>query len=171
VGLPQPVEMGMTDRSGYSTLQIGLHWGIAALILFNYLYSDGMEDSLDGMMEAGGSPVAMAGWHVWVGVAVLALVLVRLGVRTLSGVPEPLGDRGSLMVRAAGIGHLLLYVLMVAVPVGGTLAWFWGVEDAGDLHIYAANALMILAGVHAAASLVHHFLLKDRTLVRMLGRA
>ena len=103
--------------------------------------------------------------------AVLALVLIRIVVRLASGVPEPLGERGSPMVRAAGIGHLLLYVLMVAVPVGGALAWFAGVEDAGDLHIYGANALMILAGIHAAAALVHHFILKDRTLVRMLGRA
>lgn len=161
----------MTERHGYSTLQIGLHWGIAGLILFNYVFSDGMEDALDGMIEAGGSPLATAGWHVWVGVAVLALVAIRLVARMIAGVPEPLAAPGSLMVRMAGIGHLLLYVLMVAVPVGGALAWFVGVEDAGDLHIYGANALMILAGVHAAASLVHHFILKDRTLVRMLGRA
>lgn len=161
----------MSEKNGYSTLQIGLHWGIAALILLNYILSDGMEEALDGMVEAGGSPVSVAGWHVWVGVAVLVLVVLRLLVRASSGAPAPLADPASLLVRAAGVGHALLYVLIVAVPVGGILAWFAGIAEAGDLHIYAANALMILAGVHAAAALVHHFLLKDETLVRILRRA
>jgi cytochrome b561 len=161
----------MTARNGYSTLQIGLHWGVAALILFNYLYSDGMEQSLDGMVEAGGSPVANAGWHVWVGVALLVLVVLRLIVRFISGAPEADGDQSSLMTRAAGFSHFLLYALMLAVPVGGALAWFVGVDAAGELHVLAANALMILAGLHAAAALAHHFVLKDNTLVRMLRRA
>lgn len=161
----------MTDRNGYSILQIALHWGVAALILFNYFVSDGMEDALDGMVEAGGSPVANAGWHVWVGVAVLVLVVLRLIVRRISGAPEAVGNPVSLLTRAAGLGHFLLYALMLAVPVGGALAWFAGVGAAGDLHILAANALMILAGLHAAAALAHHFVFKDNTLVRMLRRA
>ena len=161
----------MTDRNGYSTLQIALHWGVAALILFNYFASDGMEDALDRMVEAGGSPIANAGWHVWVGLAVLVLVVLRLIVRLISGAPEAVGDPASLLSRAAGLGHFVLYALMLAVPVGGALAWFAGVGAAGDLHILAANALMILSGLHAAAALVHHFVFKDNTLVRMLRRA
>ena len=161
----------MTARNGYSTMQIGLHWGIAALVLFNYVVSDGMGDALDGMVKAGGSPVANAGRHVWAGVAVLALVVVRLATRLIGGAPETVGDPASLMTRAAGLSHFLLYALMLAVPVGGALTWFAGVDAAGELHVLAANALMILAGLHAAAALMHHFVLKDDTLMRMLRRA
>ena len=46
----------MSTSTGYSRLQIALHWAIAALIVANYLISEGMEDAFDGMME--GSPVA-----------------------------------------------------------------------------------------------------------------
>jgi cytochrome b561 len=31
-----------------------------------------------------------------------------------------------------------------------------------------ANALVIFAGLHAGAALVHHWVFRDRTLVRML---
>ena len=37
-----------------------------------------------------------------------------------------------------------------------------------DVHEVLANALAILACLHAAAALVHHWVFRDRTLVRML---
>jgi cytochrome b561 len=37
-----------------------------------------------------------------------------------------------------------------------------------DWHALAANALLIVAGVHAAAALFHHYILRDETLRRML---
>ena len=38
----------------------------------------------------------------------------------------------------------------------------------GDWHALAANAILIVAGVHGAAALFHHFVLRDATLRRML---
>ena len=35
-------------------------------------------------------------------------------------------------------------------------------------HALAANAILIVAGLHAAAALFHHFILRDATLRRML---
>ena len=40
----------------------------------------------------------------------------------------------------------------------------------GDRHALFANAVLIVAGVHAAAALFHHYILRDATLVRMLPR-
>ena len=37
-----------------------------------------------------------------------------------------------------------------------------------EVHELLANALLILAGIHAAAALIHHYVFGDRTLVRML---
>ncbi len=39
------------------------------------------------------------------------------------------------------------------------------------VHEFLADALLILAGIHAAAALLHHWLWRDRTLVRMLPGA
>jgi cytochrome b561 len=39
------------------------------------------------------------------------------------------------------------------------------------VHYYLANTLIVLAGVHACAALMHHWLWRDRTLVRMLPGA
>jgi cytochrome b561 len=37
-----------------------------------------------------------------------------------------------------------------------------------EIHEVMANALIILATLHAVAALLHHWVLRDRTLVRML---
>jgi cytochrome b561 len=37
-----------------------------------------------------------------------------------------------------------------------------------EVHEILANALVMLAGLHAAAALIHHWVLRDRTLTRML---
>jgi cytochrome b561 len=39
------------------------------------------------------------------------------------------------------------------------------------VHEYLANTLVALAGLHAAAALTHHYVWRDRTLVRMLPGA
>ena len=45
-------------------------------------------------------------------------------------------------------------------------------EDvAGAVHFYLAWGLVILAGLHGLAALKHHFIDRDTTLLRMLGRA
>jgi cytochrome b561 len=41
-------------------------------------------------------------------------------------------------------------------------------ETVEDLHGWFANTLLIVAGLHAAAALVHHFALRDNVLRRML---
>jgi cytochrome b561 len=39
------------------------------------------------------------------------------------------------------------------------------------VHEYCADTLLIFAGVHAVAALVHHYIFRDRTLRRMLPGA
>ena len=42
------------------------------------------------------------------------------------------------------------------------------VHQIGDWHALAADAVVIVAGLHSAAALFHHFVLRDATLRRML---
>ena len=158
----------MAERQGYSGLQIALHWAVGILIVFNYFVSDGMGDALDHMLEGEGGPVdsIVPTLHVWVGVTVLVLVLLRLVTRLVQGAPAPMGHGWA--DRLASLGHGLLYLLMLAVPVLGAITWFGKTDATGDFHALAANVLVILALGHSLVALVHQFILKDGLLLRML---
>jgi cytochrome b561 len=42
------------------------------------------------------------------------------------------------------------------------------IHQIGNWHALVANAVLIVAGLHSAAALFHHFILRDATLRRML---
>jgi len=86
--------------------------------------------------------------------------------------------------------HLLLYVMLVT-EAGLGFAFRWGagrpmaffglgipplIGELGkalrhslrDIHEWNGWAIIVLAGLHAAAALYHHYVLKDRVLARML---
>lgn len=157
----------MVVRRGYNVAQIALHWIVAALVVFNYVYSDGMgkalRDRLRGTQSTNLSLEPTI--HVWVGVAVLALVVLRLVLRRARGVPAAPGS--GLPQRAAVWGHRVLYALLVAVPALGALTWFAGWRQLGDAHEFLASALLWVAGGHALIALFHHYVLKDGLLTRM----
>jgi cytochrome b561 len=152
-------------QTGYTRAQIAIHWAVAILIVVNYFLGEGMERQLDAKLDG---QAYMTPWHVWTGVAVLALVLLRLILRFAQGAPAAGGVPGTLIQRAASWGHVLLYVLMVAVPLGGSVVWFGGVDALGEGHALAGNVLMIVAGGHAIMGLYHQYVVKDGLLLRMM---
>ncbi|WP_160147758.1 cytochrome b [Tabrizicola flagellatus] len=153
----------MKTTTGYSGIQIVLHWLVAVLLAIAWFTGEGANAALERVEEGG-----TAGFvpHVALGLAILALAVLRVLVRLGRGAPEPAGEVGSLQVRAAGWVHLALYVLMIAVPLGGISAWFLGLET-GEIHGLFANLLMALALGHAALAIYHQVVLKDGTLTRM----
>jgi cytochrome b561 len=93
------------------------------------------------------------------------------------------------MAFAARISHWLLYALLVAVPLSaivgswleGNSLMLYGGEVAPllaesrrlghqilNIHERMGTILISLAGLHALAAIVHHFLLRDRVLRQML---
>lgn len=158
----------MKVTGGYSGAQIALHWLIAAGVLVNYVASEGMGRALRQHLAGQEISIDIAGLHVWTGMAVLALVVLRIALRLLRGVPgaEPGG-----IGKAAAVVHGLLYLLMLAVPAAGAAAWFGGADALGDPHALLANLLILLAGLHALVALFHHYVLKDGVLRRMLRPA
>jgi cytochrome b561 len=155
-------------KRGYGAAQIALHWLVAILVTFNYFYSDGMGRALAAKAKGVAIPPLSIEplVHVWVGLSVLALVVLRLMLRTLFGVP-PMPGTGRLYT-AATWGHRLLYLLLVAVPALGLVAWLGGLRAVGSVHQVVANLLVIAAGVHAFMALWHQYVIKDGLLVRML---
>ncbi|WP_157937732.1 cytochrome b [Oceaniglobus roseus] len=157
----------MAERTTYTHGQIALHWLIALLVLGNYIFSDGMGRALH-QHDKGETVTGLLPWaHVYVGIAILVLVLVRFALRKTRGVPPESAQAPELLRKGGRIGHWLLYLLMLAVPALGISAWYLGIHEAGDIHALAANALMILAGIHAVAALYHHYVVKDALLQRM----
>ena len=154
----------MKTTTGYSGIQIALHWLIAILILAAWFTGEGGEEAMEAVEEGG-----TAGFvpHVAIGLTILALVLVRVLVRLGRGAPAAPGVPGSLSVMAADWGHRLIYLLMIAVPLGGISTFFLGL-DVGDVHALAANVLMVVVLGHALMALYHQYVLKDGLLRRMM---
>lgn len=127
--------------------------------------------------------------HKSMGVSVFFLVWLRLGWRLSQPVPENFAGYG--MAKLAGIGHALLYLLMICVPLSALLmaqfagratSWFglleipvwFGVNEelAGqikDVHAdVLAPALFVLIILHILGALWHHVIDRDDVLKRML---
>jgi cytochrome b561 len=154
---------------GFSRIQIALHWAVAALILFNLLMDNGLGQLLRQTSQGGTPATSTIAWaHIIVGTLVLGLVCWRLILRLTRGVPAA-PDGESRMLKLAGeAGHIALYVLMIALPVTGLLAWYGGFSTLGDLHGGVLKVLLwvVIAG-HVVAAFYHHFILKDGLLNRM----
>lgn len=158
----------MTEKTAYSRAQIALHWAIAVLIGVNYVVSEGMEDVFDANMDGISTTTLTSTVHVWVGVSVLALVVLRLILRFAQGVPAALESGKPMMDMAAKGTHAALYVLMLLAPALGAIAWFGGVDATAEIHALAVNVMMLIVLVHAAAAIFHQVILRDGLLLRMV---
>jgi cytochrome b561 len=162
------IKMQNQERS-YNTAQILLHWAIAALIIFNYFVSEGMGRAFRQHLDDSNMGYNLvASLHVYVGLAIIALVVIRIIVRFMSKKTKTVST--SLFDRVSRIVHELLYLLMFLVPVFGVIAWYLGIHIMGDVHEIAMNIMMTLVLLHAAAALFHQYILKDGTLMKMLGQ-
>lgn len=161
----------MTRPAGYSLLQIVLHWTIAALIAVQFLFHDAMEDAFDDLIDGDrvrGDELTGAWIHAGVGATILILAIVRLTVRVRRGAPPQHHDKPAFLRWIASATHVALYGFIFAMPLVGAIAWFGLIEDAGDIHAFAASLLLPLIGLHAAGALAEHFVFRNDTLKRML---
>ena len=130
--------------------------------------------------------------HRSVGILLLFLLVLRFGWRLANDKPSD-DELSPLERRIANVVHWGFYPLLFALMVSGYListadgrpisvfglfqvpALITGIPDqedlAGAVHKYLAWGLVIFSGLHALAALKHHFLDRDATLSRMLGRA
>ena len=170
----------------YGGIAKALHWMIAALVIVAWVLGTVGDELPRGAARATGQFV-----HMSAGLAILALLVVRL-IWRLSDPPPPLEITpfGRWADRAGRYAHWLLYGLLAAVIGAGIIGQFadgnalpvFGIFEIGspwakdhqfaevveEIHEVLANALVIVAALHTAAALAHHWLLRDRTLARML---
>ncbi|WP_428686759.1 cytochrome b [Roseibium sp.] len=162
--------MSKFQPAAYSPFHILLHWIIAALILFQLIFGESIEGLKDALRDGSTPDTAtafMGNAHIWVGIAILALTVIRLLVRTVSGVPAPLPSSKPQELAAKG-AHILLYLLMIGAPVTGLLAWYGGIHTAEEVHEVAKPLFIILIALHVLGALYHQLALKDGSLTRMV---
>lgn len=177
------------SNEGYGAVTQTMHWVTVALVILAWLLGE-FEDAF----PKGPAREASLFVHISTGFAVVGILVLRLFWR-LTDPPPPMERSttlGAWLHLAARLVHFVLYALLMAVPIIGIVLQFasgdalpifgltniaspWVADLAfehrmEEIHEVTANALVILAGFHAAAALVHHWVLRDRTLVRMLPR-
>ncbi|MDO3720445.1 cytochrome b [Marinobacter sp. chi1] len=130
--------------------------------------------------------------HRSVGILLFGLMIFRVLWRVVNRGPGPLPGQAKWEVRLAHGVHGVLYLLLFIAFVSGYLIttadgssihvfdWFTvpsvtgqvkGLEEvAGDIHYWTTWAIVVLAGLHAAAAFKHHLIDRDDTLRRMVGR-
>jgi cytochrome b561 len=174
----------LPTRDRYDAVTIAFHWLTALLVLA--LFATG---ALREYAPRAWHLFWLEGIHVSLGIGLAAVLIGRLGWRLIAGRRlASIGTRLTSML--ARLVHALLYVLLaMQVALGFSLRWLQG-EDftffglfsipsllttnrslahmLEDIHNYAAWAVVIIAGGHAAAALVHRYVLKDGVLRRML---
>ncbi len=156
---------------GYSTAQIVLHWVIAALVVFQIVFGEEIADAYRAYRR-GTTPDAEALFqsniHVYIGLAVLALAVVRLALRIIHGAPPLPAGQPRIQTAIAHLAHAILYVAIFAMPISGAVAWYLDVPLAGEVHELAKPVIIVTVVVHAAGALLQHFVKKTDVLTRML---
>lgn len=169
------------DAFRYDKVTVALHWLTVVLVALLWLGAQVID-----WFPRGGGRLEARSVHIVLGVSLLGLLLLRFAWRkTPWGNARPprhgLGDLAAhlmswLLLLLVGL-NLLLGLFNVAVRGDAVFDWFKvpplgteieGLRDlVGEWHGWGGNLILAVAGVHAAAALVHHFVLRDDTLIRM----
>lgn len=175
-----PVET-LRYRSGL----IALHWLMLVLLVAVYMAIEFR------VFYPRGSAIreGLKTLHFTLGLAVFALVWLRIVLRLTGRVPPitPRPPRWQLQV--AHVVEFTIYVFMMAMPLLGWLTLsaegepisLFGLplpalidanaglaEQFKEIHEVIGKAGYALIGLHALAALVHHYIQRDNTLRRML---
>ena len=170
--------------STYDKVTVLLHWTIGIGILAIGVLELLRHEVPKGTFLRGG----LKALHQPAGTVLFALIMVRIMWRATFGTTIDTAKR-NFSTYAAKLTHLALYAMMVGLPLLGILSVFgrgkpidFGlfqlVMPLGDLigpyarsmksaHEALAYGILLLAFVHAAAALGHHYVLKDDVLARM----
>jgi cytochrome b561 len=175
------------NRASFTPLQRVLHWVTAVGVLAMLFIGVGMVSTVMPKY------LTLVSIHKPLGIAILLLVLIRLGVRLRRGAPPLPADLPEPLKLAAHLSHYLLYALLIAMPLIG-----WGMLSAAaypvrlypglylpailpqsdrlhailwDAHFYLAFVFFALVLLHIAAALFHLLVRKDGVFETMVSDA
>ena len=173
----------------YGIVAIVFHWVVAIAVLGLFILGLWMVD-LDYQHQWYRTAPHL---HKSIGVIIITLVLLRLIWRWINPTPQSLPSHKVWEKILAKITHMVLYLLLISMFFSGYLIttaegkslevfnWFSipsvvssidNLEDlAGEIHEAIAFTIISLVVLHALAALKHHFIDKDGTLLRMIGKS
>jgi cytochrome b561 len=179
----------MSDApASYSSGQKWLHWLIAGIILL-VMIPAGLTMTRLGEGETTNRLYEL---HKSFGIIVFSLAVARVAVRLTRGAPPLEPNIPSWQRFAAHVSHYAMYMLIFLVPITGWAATsaccppvnlFWTVpltlplptdehlaKQIFRFHYGFVYTLATIVLVHIGAAMQHHFIRRDRTLLRMLPR-
>ncbi|MEO8456126.1 MAG: cytochrome b/b6 domain-containing protein, partial [Sphingomicrobium sp.] len=171
------------DGTSYDNVAIALHWATAVLVVANFTLAetwDWFAKPVTALMED---------THMSFGVLLTAAIVARLIWRWIPGHRISSLETGWVRTASKGVHYLLYGLLATEAALGFAFRWgagrpmeFFGLpippligaidralrHDLREIHEKIGWAIIIIAALHAAAALYHHYVLKDRVLKRML---
>jgi cytochrome b561 len=175
----QPVSLVATR---YDTTTIVFHWAAAILVATQWLGAQIIDWFPKGTLR-----VDARSMHIVCGLLLAVILLSRIAWRLTRGRRLPLAD-GPVLNFIAKTTHWGLYTLVTAmVVVGIALAWTRGdsifnlftlpafdpsnralADQVQEVHATIGWVIVVVVGLHAAATLFHHLVWHDGILGRML---
>jgi cytochrome b561 len=177
-------------RTRYTFLQRLLHW-LIALIVFGLLAAGFTFWALgyEGTVNLFGNELTnqLYTYHKSFGILILLLMVLRLVLRRMNPAPPYDPPLGGVERFVGGSVHVLLYIILLAMPIGGWLAtasggfpvqfFDWELpglvpknealsEQLFLIHGIAGLVLLALVLVHIAAA-IKHWKLKDGVMGRI----
>lgn len=183
--------MNAPSTARYDTLSRVFHWATAIVVTIAFVLGPG---GFGRLIRQGVDPASRSDivWHESLGIMLLVLTALRL-VWTALRPTTPQFEMAGWMHLAGRLMHVSLWVMLLALPItaflalggeGHPLTLLGGVRidrmaliaesgiaklaDWGDVHKFLGDSIMWLAGLHAAAAIFHHVVLKDGVLSAML---
>lgn len=170
-----------SDVACYDPITIWLHWLTVGLIVALWMIGQTADWAPRGPLRT-----SLWSFHVMLGFATGFVLLTRIAWRAHFGRVLPPADAGVLYVVAKAT-HYTLYALLGIVVVlgiidalyrGFNLFGVWPLPQVGsgdaatrhtinEWHELAANVMVVVALLHAAAAMLHQYVWRDHLLERM----
>ena len=170
----------------YSATAMSLHWLIALMIVVGFYIGWIMTD-IPGFTP---TKLKYFSWHKWIGVTIFVLAAIRLAWRLTHRAPALPSGIAPVQKLAAEAAHMILYLLMFAIPASGYLyssaagiqVVYLGIVPLPTLigpdtalkvvlktvHVWLNYTLLTLVILHVLAALKHQFVDRDGLLARMI---
>lgn len=154
----------------FNVYQRAMHWTVPVLCIAQVPTAWAIQRThmAHGFLKPAPLDLFLHRVHAWSGWLILLIAFALLALRFARGRPAPLDGASKLAARMAATAHYVLYGLLIALPVTGTIAMYLSYRIA-PLHRLLSWSLLAVLLLHVTAALWHHLYRRDDVLRRMIN--